>query len=226
MPQPAEAFGDVTPGQESVRGFLHLATEPSADSLVLTHGAGGNCNAPLLVALAEAFASAGVNVLRCDLPYRQLRPHGPPFPSAAARDQAGLRRALNLIQQRFRGRVFLGGHSYGGRQASMMAASDATVCEGLLLMSYPLHPPGRTAQMRTAHFPNLRVPSLFVSGTRDDFATPAELESAAALIAARTRLVHIEGGAHSLLTKSNKSELPGMILGAWQSFFQQHSAAG
>jgi predicted alpha/beta-hydrolase family hydrolase len=226
MPQSAEAFVDTTPGEASVRGFLHLGANRTGNSLVLTHGAGGNCNAPLLVALGEAFSEAGVNLLRCDLPYRQLRPHGPPSPSSAARDQNGLRRAVALIRQRFGGRVFLGGHSYGGRQASMLAASDATVSEGLLLMSYPLHPPGRHAQMRTAHFPNLRTPVLFVSGTRDDFATPDELKAAIALIAAPTSLLHVEGGGHSLLTKTNRSTLPATIITAWQSFFQQRSAAG
>jgi predicted alpha/beta-hydrolase family hydrolase len=220
-----QSFADTTDATAPVRGFLHVAAKGSSESLVLTHGAGGNCNAPLLVALAETFSAAGVNVLRCDLPFRQLRPHGPPSPASAARDQAGLRRAVMLMRERFGGRVFLGGHSYGGRQASMLAASDASICDGLLLMSYPLHPPGRDQQMRTAHFPNLQTPAVFVSGTRDDFATPEELDAAVKLIPARTRVVHVEGGTHSLLTKSNRSELPEKILDVWREFFQQRSSA-
>jgi predicted alpha/beta-hydrolase family hydrolase len=222
MTAPApEPFVDTSTGQEPVRGFLHVAPRPAGDSLVLTHGAGGNCETPLLVALAQRFSNAGVHVLRCDLPFRQARPRGSPSRTSAARDQAGLRRAVELLRQRFGGRVFLGGQSYGGRQASMLAASDQTVCEGLLLLSYPLHPPGRATLLRTAHLPDLHTPALFVSGTRDDFGTPAELEAALALIPARTRLVQITGGTHSLLNKKNANELPTQIVGAWLEFFHE-----
>ena len=79
-------------GAEPVRGFLHTPSAPNGDGLVLTHSAGGNCQAPLLVAVAEAFCAAGLKVLRCDLPFRQARPHGPPI-RTAERDQAGLRAA-------------------------------------------------------------------------------------------------------------------------------------
>jgi uncharacterized protein len=213
------AFVDTTPGHEPVRGFLHEALQPSGDSLVLTHGAGGNCESALLVALANLLSDSGVNVLRCDLPFRQARPRGSPSRTSAVHDQAGLRRAVQLIRERFGGRVFLGGQSYGGRQASMLVASDATVCEGLLLLSYPLHPPGRATQLRTAHFPDLKTPALFVSGTKDDFATPDELEQAINLIPARTRFVQIPGARHGLVDKKNASTLPATILEAWSEFF-------
>src|SRR5690242_16938847 len=100
-----------------VRGFLHESATPG-DALVLSHGAEADCSAPLLVALAEAFCAAGVTVLRLNLPFRQLRPHGPPPRGSAERDQAGLRAAVEAIRPRASGRVSLGGHSYGGRQAS------------------------------------------------------------------------------------------------------------
>ena len=76
--------------------------------------------------------------------------------------------------------VFLGGHSYGGRQSTMLAAEDPTLVAGLLLLSYPLHPPKRPTQLRTAHFPQLQTPALFVSGSKDEFGTPAELTAALA----------------------------------------------
>ncbi len=101
----------------------------------------------------NASRAAGVNTLRCDLPFRQRRPTGPPSPSGAKQDQEGLRRAVTLMRQRFNGRAYLGGVSYGGRQASMLVASEPELVQGLLLLSYPLHPPGRAAQLRTAHFP-------------------------------------------------------------------------
>ncbi len=211
-------FLDETPGEAPVRGFLHRATDASTGFLVLTHGAGGNCNAPLLVALADKFAASGLSTLRCDLPFRQRRPKGPPSPSDAKHDQAGLRRAVELMKQQFAGRAFLGGVSYGGRQASMLIAAEPELVQGLLLLSYPLHPPGRPAQLRTAHFPNLRIPVLFVSGTSDPFGAIPELEAAIKSIPAPTKLIPIEGAGHSLLQKSNREDLPQKVVREFLSF--------
>ena len=82
-----------------VRGFLHLPETASGDGLILTHGAGSNANAPLLIALAEAFSAAGFAVLRVDLPYRQAKSFGPPGPGDAARDRAGLKNALAVLKE-------------------------------------------------------------------------------------------------------------------------------
>jgi predicted alpha/beta-hydrolase family hydrolase len=141
-----ERFSDAS-SDPPVRGYLHRPASPSGDSLVLTHGAGGNAQMGLLVALAEAFAGAGFAVLRCDLPFRQQRPYGPPRPSDAARDREGLKNAAAAMRKLFPGRLFLGGQSYGGRQASMLlaetpVAEQPELADGLLLLSYPLHPPG------------------------------------------------------------------------------------
>jgi hypothetical protein len=217
---PAEPFVGDHPGEVPVRGFLHRAATPSGDALVLTHGASGNCSTPLLVAITEAFAAGGINVLRCDLPFRQLRPHGPPSPASAKRDQDGIRKAATLMRQRFSGRVFVGGQSYGGRQASILAAAEPQLVEGLLLLSYPLHPPGRPAQLRTAHFPSLHTPLLFISGTKDAFGSVEELDSAIKLIPAQTRLVQVDGASHGLLTKHNREELPKTILEAFDGMFR------
>lgn len=215
----AQPFIDETPGEGPVRGFLHRAKDSGTDFIVLTHGAGGNGNAPLLVALADQFAASGISTLRCDLPFRQRRPHGPPSPSDAKHDQAGLRRAVELMKKQFAGRAFLGGVSYGGRQASMLVAAEPALVDGLLLLSYPLHPPGRPAQLRTAHFPGLRTPVLFVSGTRDAFGAIAELEGAIKLIPALTKLVPIEGAGHALLQKSNREQVPGSVVQEFGRFF-------
>ncbi len=108
-----QVFTDVSV-DPFVRGLLHRPANPNGSGLVLTHGAGSNCQAPLLVALAETFSAAGFVVLRCDLPYRQDRPYGPPGPGDAKRDRAGLKNAVAALKNLARGRVFLGGHSYGG----------------------------------------------------------------------------------------------------------------
>lgn len=187
---------------------------------MLTHGAGGNCTAPLLVALAESFAAHGLTTLRCNLPYRQRKPTGPPSPSDAKHDQEGLRRAVELMRKEFSGRAVLGGSSYGGRQASMLVAADANLVDGLLLLSYPLHPPGRPEKLRTDHFPALQTPTLFISGTRDTFGSVAELEMAMKLIPAKTKLMAIEGAAHGLSQKSKTTKLPAEIVAAFFEFFR------
>jgi predicted alpha/beta-hydrolase family hydrolase len=181
-----------------VRGFLHRPDRGDGRGLVLTHGAGGNCDAPLLKAAATAFAAAGFCVLRCDLPFRQRRPQGPPSPSTAAADRAGLEAAVAALREVVAGAVFLGGQSYGGRQATMLAADKPEAISGLLLFSYPLHPPGKPDRLRIEHFARLRVRSVFVQGTADPFGTAAEIASALALIPAETRLILIDGAGHDL----------------------------
>jgi hypothetical protein len=181
-----------------VSGFLHEPQIPGGGGLVLTHGAGGNCLAPLLVAAAEQFAAAGLAVLRIDLPFRQRRPSGPPSPSGAAADRAGLREAVAALRDRLPGPIMLGGQSYGGRQATILAADEPGIVAALLLFSYPLHPPGKPERLRTEHFPRLRVPALFVQGTADPFGTLAELRQAVTAIPAPTRVMPIDGAGHDL----------------------------
>lgn len=203
-----------------VRGYLHLPATPNNDALVLSHGAGSNAQAPLLIALAETFSAAGFTVLRCDLPYRQSRSFGPPGPGDAARDRAGLKNALAAIKKMISGRLFLGGHSYGGRQSSMLCAEEPTLVSGLLLLSYPLHPPRKPEQQRTQHLPDLHTPALFVSGTRDPFGTIDELKQALKMIPAKTKLIAVEGAGHDLgfKGKAKQAELPRLIFSEFTNF--------
>ncbi|HEV2463456.1 MAG TPA: alpha/beta fold hydrolase [Acidobacteriaceae bacterium] len=213
---------EFSAGDVPVRGYLHKPTVSGADGLILTHGAGANCTALLLVALAEKFCASGFTVFCCDLPFRQSRPSGPPPRGSAEKDQEGLRAAVDYMRRRVSGRVFLGGHSYGGRQASMLAASEAGLVEGLLLLSYPLHPPQRPGELRTAHFARLQTPALFVSGSRDGFGTVVEMEAALKLVAARTELLIVAAAGHELMTKRNRDELPQMVMEGFSSFFPVH----
>ena len=183
-----------------VRGTLHRAS--GSWWLALAHGAGTNSNAPLLVAVAEALEQHGISTLRIDLPFRQARAKGPPFPAQAAADRAGIRAAIAHLRSLGATKVAIGGHSYGGRQALMLAAEDPAAASALLLISYPLHPPGQPEKPRTAHFPDLRTPSLFVSGSKDNFGSPQELQAAVRAIPAHTRVEFLEGQAHSLRPKS------------------------
>ncbi|WP_348262054.1 alpha/beta fold hydrolase [Telmatobacter sp. DSM 110680] len=212
-----EDFRDDSRIDAPVRGFLHRAAGAGIDCLVLTHGAGANCQSPLLMALADAFCAAGVTVLRCDLPFRQARPHGPPL-RTAEKDQEGLRAAVEAIRRQTTGKIFLGGHSYGGRQASMLAARESELVERLLMLSYPLHPPKRPDQMRTAHFPSLLTPALFVSGERDGFGSKMEMEAALKLIPAKTELLMVAGAGHELMTPRNRADLPTLVVEAFLKF--------
>src|SRR6266568_3002308 len=184
--------------REDVSGFLHRPEGAASGGVVLTHGAGGNCNAPLLVAAAAAFSVAGFEALRIDLPFRQRRPKGPPSPAGAVADRAGLRLAVAALRAIVAGPITLGGQSYGGRQATMLAADEPRLVEALLLFSYPLHPPGKPDRLRTEHFPHLSVPALFVHGTADPFGSIAELRQAVSLIPSPVQVMPIEGAGHDL----------------------------
>lgn len=252
MPDPSiREFADTT-ADPPVRGFLHSPATPNQNGLVLTHGAGGNAQAPLLRALAEIFTSRGYTVFRSDLPYRQARSFGPPGRGDAARDRAGLNHAIaslkNMLgekpgspvvsdfasggnpQSQGSGKVFLAGHSYGGRQSSILCAQEPGLVAGLLLLSYPLHPPRRPQQQRTEHLPDLRTPTLFVHGTRDPFGSREELERAIQMIPAKTRLLTVEGAGHDLgfkagskagsKAKTGSEELPRRIYSEFVQFFE------
>jgi len=220
---PIEHLAD-TARDPAVRGFLHRPVNANGNGMVLTHGAGSNAQAPLLVALADALCGEGFTVLRFNLPYRQERLQGPPRPGDAARDRQGLRNTVDVMRTLVAGRIFLGGHSYGGRQSSMLAAEDPGLVGGLLLLSYPLHPPRKPEQLRTQHLTQLQTPALFVSGTRDPFGSIEELREALKLIPARTELLTVEGAGHDLDFRKKKAggelvALDQRILQAFQRFF-------
>jgi predicted alpha/beta-hydrolase family hydrolase len=207
-----------------IHGFLHLPLRPSRNAIVLTHGAGANCQSKLLIEMSEAFAASGFSVLRFDLPFRSERPHGPPSPGSAARDREGLRRAVVLMKERQRGPVFLGGHSYGGRQSSILVSEHPGLVDGLLLLSYPLHPPKKPDQLRTAHFPKLSKAAFFVHGTRDPFGTIPEMKSALKLIPAPHALLEVDGAGHDLLAKKTLGELPARVVSEFCRFLSKSAA--
>ena len=215
-----EPFVDVA-ADPPVRGFLHAPSQSNGSAIVLTHGAGANCQSKLLIEMSNAFAASGFVVLRFDLPFRLQRPHGPPSPGSAARDRDGLRRAVAFMKQRERGPVFLGGHSYGGRQATILVSEDSQFVDGLVLLSYPLHPPQKPDQLRTSHFPKLNKPAFFVHGTRDPFGTIQEMNSALKLIPAPHVLFEVDGAGHDLLIKKTPGELPARVVSEFQAFVKK-----
>lgn len=156
-------------------------------ALLLAPGASATRDHSQLVAIDRALTAEGITVERIDLP--SSRP-GPKVLDA-------IRAAAARLGP---GPPLLGGRSFGGRMCSV-AVAEGLPAGGLVLVSYPLHPPGRPDQPRVDHFPQLAVPCLFVSGTRDAFATPAELEGATASIPGEVTHVWIDGGDHGLRGK-------------------------
>ncbi|WP_333891843.1 alpha/beta family hydrolase [Mycolicibacterium gadium] len=188
---------------EDIAGIAH---EPSGQgvpvgTVMLTHGAGGSRDSPLLQKICDEWAARGWLAVRFNLPYRRRRPKGPPSNSAAT-DQAGIVEAVELARTLTKGPVVAGGHSYGGRMTSMVVADDAAKVDALTLFSYPLHPPGKPERARTEHLPRISVPTVFTHGTADPFGSIDELRTAAALISGSTEVVEINGARHDLGSKS------------------------
>jgi predicted alpha/beta-hydrolase family hydrolase len=161
--------------------------------LLLAPGAGADRNQSALVAIDEAATAGGAQVVRMDFPYRKAGRRAPDRPSILVGSVVAEAEALRQANRR----LVLGGRSMGGRMCSM-AVAEGLAADALVLVSYPLHPPGRPAKLRTEHFPSVKIPCLFVSGTRDAFGTPAELEAAASAIAGPVSFEWVEGKDHAL----------------------------
>jgi len=186
---------------DQISGVAHEPTGPPEGVVVLTHGAGGSRESPLLQRICDEWARRGWLAVRYNLPYRRRRPKGPPSGSAAT-DRAGIVGAISLCRGLADGPLIAGGHSYGGRQTSMVVAAGEAAVDVLTLFSYPVHPPGKPERARTEHLPDIAAPTVFTHGTSDPFGTIAELRAAAALIAGPTEVVEITGARHDLGSKT------------------------
>ncbi len=170
----------------------------AAPTVLLYPGAGSDREQPSLVAI-ERTAGTSARVERLDFPYRK---EGRRAPDRAPKLMQSVRDDLASVRRR-RGPIVIGGRSMGGRIASMVAADvdgagPVARLAGLVLICYPLHPPGKPERLRVEHLVDLDVPCLFISGTRDPFGTPEELTEWTATIPAPVEHVWIEGGRHDL----------------------------
>lgn len=206
---------DGTPDHESLRRdgveppVVDVATHrpPTAPAsglgVLLAHGAGSDLDAPVLVAVATALASAGHLVVRANLGYRQRRPTGPPpRAEASVGDLAATWRSLRARHDDVEWVV--GGASYGGRVASMLAADEPSLA-GVLCLSYPLHPPRRPDRLRVAHLPAISAPMLVVQGTDDDFGGPDDLRPHLATTAGPATVLEVGGADHALHVPRTRS---------------------
>ncbi len=192
-------------GRTSARRF---GARGARAALVLAHGAGAPQIHPWIVAMAEAVAARGVEVMTFNFAYAEAKRRAPDRNDVL---EATWRAALEALRPAAPARTFIGGKSMGGRIATQVAAAGAEVA-GLVLLGYPLHPPGKPGQLRAGHLPAVRAPMLFVQGSRDPFGTPAELEPIVRGLAPGTRLFVVEGGDHSFVRpKSSGGSLEGTM---------------
>ena len=172
--------------------------------LVLAHGAGAGQRHPFMVSVARVLAERGIDVVTFDFPYMQQKRKAPdkaPVLEEAFRSAIAEARALASPRHA----LFIGGKSMGGRIATHLAAAttdaDGPPVRGVVALGYPLHPPGKPEQLRTAHLPAIDVPVLIVQGERDAFGTPSELRPVIRTMRARVTLHVIDGGDHSLAVR-------------------------
>ncbi|MCI4673683.1 alpha/beta hydrolase family protein [Candidatus Mycolicibacterium alkanivorans] len=186
---------------DDIAGVAHEPAGTPAGVVMLTHGAGGSRDSPLLIRICDEWARRGWLAVRYNLPYRRRRPKGPPSGSAAG-DRAGILEAITLARSLTDRPVIAGGHSYGGRQTSMVVAENPGLVAVLTLFSYPLHPPGKPTRLRAEHFAAITAPTVFTQGTADPFGTIDELRSAVGEIPAPVEIVEVTGARHDLGSKT------------------------
>ncbi len=191
-------------------------------ALLLTHGAGSGPDHRELLAVDAAVTALGIPVRRMAFPYRQAGRRAPdraPVLLAAVREEAERFVAEVGVAPE---RLVLGGRSMGGRMCSM-AVADGLPAAGLVLVSYPLHPPGRPDRLRTEHLSALKVPVLAVSGTRDPFGTPDELAAGLALVRGPVTTELVDGARHEL--KGHEASL-GAVVARWVASLRPRPGAG
>jgi predicted alpha/beta-hydrolase family hydrolase len=188
--------------------------EPADDAangvvFVCAHGAGGNMNDRAVVQTANALRKRGMGVVRFNFMYKEKKSGRPdPMPR--------LKECFTAVVERTRAELspktlVIGGRSMGGRAASMLAA-DQFDCDGLFLLAYPLHPPGKPEQLRDAHLPAIKVPVICFSGTRDPFCTPALMDAVVERVTTDWEMHWVEGGDHSFHVLKSSGRTDAQVL--------------
>ena len=196
----------VAVGGEETSAVFEPAETAEGAVFVCAHGAGGNMDDRGILQLAKVLRSWGIAVVRFNFLYNEKGSGRPdPMPRLTDCITAVVARTREEIKPRI---LIIGGRSMGGRAASMLAA-DGFDCDGLLLLAYPLHPPGKPEKLRDAHLPAIKVPVICFSGTRDPFCTPSLMEEALKRVKTGWDMHWLEGADHSLhvLKSSGKTDL-------------------
>jgi predicted alpha/beta-hydrolase family hydrolase len=198
LKKPSEIRVDVGSGEQTT-ALVYTAGEPRIGAaLILAHGAGAGQHSPFMAGFAEALAALGADLITFNFLYterkRRLPDRAPALESCYRAVITAMRDRIDSAQHA----LFIGGKSMGGRIATQVAAADAGLpVTGLVLLGYPLHPPGQPDRLRDAHLPGVARPMLFVQGTRDTFGTPDELAPILARVAPPPTMHPVAGGDHS-----------------------------
>ena len=210
-------------GQQQVRGEWRVVVgeeETSATyesptttdlgaAFVFAHGAGGNMNDRGVLQTANALRARGIGVVRFNFLYKEKKSSRPdPMPRLKETFGAVVARTRDEVDP---STLIIGGRSMGGRAGSMLAA-DGLQCDGLLLLAYPLHPPGRPEQLRDAHLPAIKVPVLCFNGTRDPFCSPNLMEEALKRVTTDWQMEWVEGADHSFHVPKSSGRTDGEVL--------------
>ena len=206
-------------GPDEVSAVFDASAVPEAPVFVFGHGAGGNLMDRGVVRTAEVLREHSIGTVRFNFVYREKKSSRPDqMPKLTACISAVVERVRAELNPK---RLIIGGRSMGGRAASMLAA-EGFACDGLLLLAYPLHPPGRPQQLRSTHLPAIRVPTLCINGTRDDFCTPSLMEEVLTTVQPSFRMHWIQGADHSfhVLKSSGRTDAEvmqeiGAVAGDW-----------
>jgi len=208
--QPAGTEWQVAVGGEQTTAVFEPATSGEQGIVfVCAHGAGGNMNDRGILQTANTLRSRGLGVVRFNFLYKEKKAGRPdPMPRLKECITAVVSRVREEIEPKT---LIIGGRSMGGRAASMLAA-DGFACDGLLLLAYPLHPPGKPDQLRDAHLPAIKVPVICFNGTRDPFCTPELMEAVLKRVKADWDMYWIEGADHSFHVLKSSGRTDGQVL--------------
>jgi uncharacterized protein len=195
---PRELAVSVGDSRTTALVYEAASTSQLPASLVLAHGAGAPQRHPFMTTFARGLSERGIDVVTFNFLYTEQRRK---VPDRMPQLVACFRAVIDVVRHNVasaRERLFIGGKSMGGRAATHVAADDPALrLDGIVLLGYPLHPPGRPDQLRDAHLPAVRRPMLFVQGSRDTFGTPSELKPVLASLSPLPTLHHVDGGDHS-----------------------------
>ncbi len=185
---------------------------PTGTTLILAHGAGAGQRSPFIVSFAHAFSALGVDTVTFNFPYTEAQRRVPDRrPVLDACYDAVIHTTCRHLPSA-RAALFIGGKSMGGRIATHVAAADHTLpVAGLVLLGYPLHPPGRPTERRDAHLGDVRRPMLIVQGSRDTFGTPPEYESLLARLSPTLQMYVVDGGDHSFKVSRGGKTAQGLV---------------
>jgi predicted alpha/beta-hydrolase family hydrolase len=190
---------DIAVGTGTGTSALVYTAERRADAaLILGHGAGANQHSAFMIDFASALSDLDIDIVTFNFLYTEQKRKVPDRAPVLEACYRGVIDAVHAHLESARHRLFVGGKSMGGRIATQVAASDAALpIAGLVLLGYPLHPPGQPQKLRDAHLPSVRRPMLFVQGSRDAFGTPDELAPILARVSPRPTMHVVDGGDHS-----------------------------